>query len=285
MIKKPTVYAVVTCYNQGSVIAETLDSLLQQSYRHLSILVVDDGSTDPATLACLDRYQHHHARSIQVIHKPNGHVSSARNLGIRMSDSEYVFISDGDDIYDRTLIEKLVAVLDQDPHVGIASSWIQTFGLAEWMVKPSGGSVSDFLHKNNCPGQALVRKQCWLDASGYDETMKQGYEDWDFYLAVTEQGWRIAIVPEPLIQYRVADVSLNLTGYQQRLQLIATIIRKHETTYHQYLVDVLLDKERALQEKNLQLYDLVLTPDDIPDVSFGDGGMAFAVQLMTKFRH
>lgn len=285
MIKKPKVYAVVTCYNQGEVIAETLDSLLQQSYRNLSVLVVDDGSTDPVTLACLERYQHQNPRAVQVIHKPNGHVASARNLGIRLSESDYVFISDGDDIYDRTLIEKLVAVLDQDPHAGVASSWIQTFGLAEWIVKPQGGSVSDFLHKNNCPAQALIRKQCWLDASGYDETMKQGYEDWDFYLAVTEQGWRIAIVPEPLIHYRVADVSLNLTAYQRRLQLISAMIRKHESTYHQYLVDVLLDKERALQEKNLQLYDLVLSPDDIPDVSFGDGGIAFAVQLMSKFGH
>ena len=273
---KPVI-AIVSCYNQGEIIMETIDSLLNQSYKNLKIVIVDDGSTDIATIHLLKKLAIEYTTKIEVYFKENGHVSAARNYGIKGCNSEYIFISDGDDTYSSQMIEKFVHELENNPEVGIVSSWIKTFGLAEWLVKPTGGDVINFLHKNNCPGQAMIRRICWEETGGYDENMKAGYEDWDFYIAVTSKGWKVSIIEEPLINYRIATKSGNIEGYKKRLELITYIVKKHQSVYEKYLLDVILEKEKAFQEKNLEVLKRVRTIDDLPEVTFGDGGMAFAI--------
>lgn len=273
---KPVI-VIVSCYNQGEIIMETIESLLNQSYKNFKIVIVDDGSTDIATINLLKKLEIEYTKKIEVNFKENGHVSSVRNYGIKGCDSEYIFISDGDDTYHPQMIERFVNELENNPEVGIVSSWVKTFDLAEWLVKPTGGDVRDFLHKNNCPGQALIRKRCWEEIGGYDENMKFGYEDWDFYIAVTSKGWRISIIKEPLINYRIAKKSWNMEGYKKRLELIAYIVKKHQSIYEKYLLEVLLEKEKAIQEKNLEVLKRIKNIDDLPEVTFGDGGMAFAI--------
>lgn len=276
------VTAVVSCYNQWEFIPETVDSLRGQTYGNLRILVIDDGSTDGKTIDVLKELEKKDPKRIDVHLKENGHVSSARNFGIKRCDSEYVFISDGDDTYSAEMIERFVSVLDNNHDVGVVSSWIRTFGLAEWIVKPEGGGIKSFLHKNNCPGPAMIRKKCWEQAGGYDEKMKEGYEDWDFYLSVTERGWNISIVKDPLINYRIAASSSNTAGYERRLEIMSSLIRKHRTAYGKHLEAVLLEKEKALQDKNLELLEMIKTWGDLPPVTFGDGGMAFAISALRK---
>jgi glycosyltransferase involved in cell wall biosynthesis len=280
MAREHPVTAVVSCYNQGEIIPETIDSLLSQSYGNLRILVVDDGSTDGKTIHALKELEKKDPERVEILFKENGDVSSARNFGIRRCTGEYVFISDGDDTYSAGMIERFVSVLDSNRDVGVVSSWIKTFGLAQWIVKPEGGGIKDFLHKNNCPGPALIRRKCWKQAGGYDEKMKEGYEDWDFYLSVTERGWNISIVKDPLIHYRIVKSSSNMAGYEKRLKIMSYLIRKHRPAYGKYLDTVLLEKEKALQNKNLELLERIKTRDDLPSVSFGDGGMAFAISAL-----
>ncbi len=213
MAREQSVTAVVSCYNQGESIPETVDSLLSQTYGDLRILVIDDGSTDGKTIDVLKELEKKDPERIKVHIKENGHVSSVRNFGIKRCDSEYVFVS-----------------------------------------------------------------------GGYDERMKEGYEDWDFYLSVTERGWNISIVKDPLIQYRIAESSSNTAGYERRLKIVSYLINKHRAAYRKHLEAVLLEKERALQDKNLELLDRIKTRDDLPPVTFGDGGMAFAISALRALK-
>ena len=92
------VEAVVTSYNQGPLILEALDSLYRQTVRPARILLVDDGSTDPASLAILAGIEAGPAPvPVQVIRRPNGGVSAARNTGIRAARAGLVLVLDGDD--------------------------------------------------------------------------------------------------------------------------------------------------------------------------------------------
>jgi glycosyltransferase involved in cell wall biosynthesis len=275
-----SVTAVVTCFNQGATIAATLASIKNQTHPPELTIVVDDGSTDPETVTTLNGISDEKTRVIRI---PNGKVSRARNVGIEAAKSEYVLILDSDDLFEPTFLEKATARLAASAEVGLVSCWIETMGLANWQVKPEGGDVLGFLHKNNCPGQVLMRRVCWQDAGGYREDMTQGYEDWDFYLSVTKRGWRAEIIPEPLLKYYIVAASSNTAGYQIRLQLVREIVTNHREVYERHLEHVICQKEQALLERNDQIRELLLGGVEErlahPNVSFGDGGMAFAIQV------
>jgi glycosyltransferase involved in cell wall biosynthesis len=88
---------------------EALESVSQQTYRNLEIVVVDDGSTD-GTSALVQHHQQRNAR-VRPIQKPNGGVASARNAGIRSSLGAFVAFIDADDLWHPTKIAKQMTTL------------------------------------------------------------------------------------------------------------------------------------------------------------------------------
>lgn len=86
---------VVPVYNVEAYLARSLESILGQTFTELEILVVDDGSTDGSAQLC-DRYAAQDAR-LRVIHKTNGGLSDARNVGMRQAKGEWLFFADSDD--------------------------------------------------------------------------------------------------------------------------------------------------------------------------------------------
>ena len=100
------VSVIVAAYNIEKYIARCLDSILNQTYKNLEIIVVNDGSSDN-TGEIIDKYSEKDTR-IKVIHKENGGVSSARNKGIDMSTGDYIGFVDGDDTIEPDMYEILV---------------------------------------------------------------------------------------------------------------------------------------------------------------------------------
>ncbi len=80
---------------------------------------------------------------------------------------------------------------------------------------------------------------------GDDESMRSGFEDWDFFLSMleTSPGSWIGIVNQPLIQYRTAPASSNIQSMDKRLELMRFMIKKHVSSYHDHIVDALLGLE------------------------------------------
>lgn len=92
----PLISVIVPVYNAENYLDKCIESLLEQTYQNLQLILVDDGSPDRCPAIC-DRYATVDAR-IQVIHKENGGVSSARNVGLDNADGKYVCFVDSDDI-------------------------------------------------------------------------------------------------------------------------------------------------------------------------------------------
>ena len=88
------VSVVIPCYNHGEYINEAIGSIISQKYTNWEIIIVDDGSTDKGTIAVLGKINH---PRIKIIHKENGHLSSARNCGFRESKGDYILTLDADD--------------------------------------------------------------------------------------------------------------------------------------------------------------------------------------------
>ena len=104
------VSVIVPAYNMEKYLGRCLDSLLAQSYKDLEILVIDDGSFD-RTLEIAGEYAKRDNR-IAVVHKENGGVSSARNLGLERASGEYTFFFDPDDLIESDSIEVLVKAME-----------------------------------------------------------------------------------------------------------------------------------------------------------------------------
>src|SRR4051794_21327340 len=92
----PRVSVIVPCYNTADVVAETIDSVLAQTYRDYEVIVVNDGSPDSGELnPILARY----GDRLRCFRKENGGLASARNRGIREARGELIALLDSDDIW------------------------------------------------------------------------------------------------------------------------------------------------------------------------------------------
>lgn len=291
------VQAVITSFNQKHMIEEAVQSLLQQTLLPSKIVIVDDGSQDVESLAVLSKFERCTSSVVPIIvvHKDNGGVSSARNQGIQVTDAPFVLILDGDDHLEESYIEKVSQLLRQTPNMVAASSWIKTFGVLNSVVCPHGGSLEDFLPRNACPATHILRKKAWVKCGGYDENMRSGFEDWEFFLQLleTKADACIGIVEQPLIDYRTAPVSANIQSMNKRLELMRYIIEKHMLAYQQHLTAALLGLETismqrmqgweseiiSAQTSNRDLCSC--SAEFLKSPSYGDGGMAAAVRIVS----
>ena len=97
---------IVPIYNVEGYLSQCLDSIIAQTYPDWECILVDDGSKDGSGRIC-DDYQDEDKR-FKVIHKPNGGVSSARNIGLEQARGEWVFFSDADDLLEVDALETLI---------------------------------------------------------------------------------------------------------------------------------------------------------------------------------
>ena len=231
--------------------------------------------------------------AVTIIRQSNAGPSAARNAGIRAATSEYVAVLDGDDRLLPKFLKRVVDAVESDSSVVAASGWLSTFGVLESVVRPSGGTIVDFLPRNCCPATCIIRRSVWERCGGYDESMRSGFEDWDCSLSLLESGGddaRIVVVPEPLIQYRTAPASPNITSMSKRLDLMRYLISKHHASYSAYLAEVITGVEaisigrlsmweRAVQTRPELMDEDPSTTEFMAHPTYGDGGMAAAVRI------
>jgi glycosyltransferase involved in cell wall biosynthesis len=241
MTENPFISVVIPCYNDGQYLPETIEKLLTQSYRHFEVIIVNDGSTDPETIQILNEFKD---PRMTVLHKANGRMSSARNHGVSHARGELIAALDADDYFHPSFFEKAVQILKDNKKVGVVTSHIQMFGEFKKTAKPRGGSEYNFLFSNQCPACAIVRKNIWIEVGGYDELMRTGYEDWEFYIRITQKGWKIHVIPEKLLFYRQTKKSThkNFT-LPHREPIINYIVDKHKEWYVEKLKELMVNEE------------------------------------------
>lgn len=240
----PRVSVVVTCFDLGTTLEEALASVECQTLRDFEILVVDDGSRDPETLAVLGRIPEQRAR---VLRTANRGLPAARNHGVRFARGEYVCCLDADDRLHPEWLAKAVARLDSDPELAFVSHWLRTFGDEESDWQPTDCGFPALLDMNTVNGAALVRRSVWEAVGGQDETLREGCEDWDFWIKLVERGGRGAILPEVLFFYRrrADSMSRSLVG-ETHLRVYLALIERHAETFARYLPELWLRRQLDL---------------------------------------
>jgi glycosyltransferase involved in cell wall biosynthesis len=248
-MQEPLISVVIPCYNDGRYLPETLERLSKQTYSNFEIIIVNDGSTDAETLKILDQLASQ-GGGIQVLHKKNGRMSSARNHGAAAAKGEILVALDADDYFDPQFFKKGLEILTHNPNAAVVTSHLKMFGENTAVSKPRGGDQYNFLFSSECPACAMVRKSCWDAVGGYDEAMTLGYEDWEFYIRITQKGWTVAVIPEILFYYRQTQKSTHRNStIPNREKIIQYIVEKHASWYLSCLVKLIADKQVLYTER------------------------------------
>ena len=235
----PTVSVIIPCYNHGRYLDEAVDSVLGQTLADLEIVIVDDGSTDAATVALLDSYQRPRTT---VLRTANMGLAAARNNGIAAASGTYILPLDADDRIEPTYLEQAVAVLEGRPEVGIVYCRARLFGAVEteWLLPDY--SLSRMLLDNLIFCTAMFRREDWEAVGGYDRGMVYGWEDYDFWLGLIERGRRVVRLDDILFCYRVASDSMVRSKEKwQKVEMFQRIYLRHRQLFSDNIA-VWLDK-------------------------------------------
>lgn len=248
------VSVVIPCFNDAKYIEKTVLSVLNQSIGDVEVIVVDDGS-DETTKAVLKKIEYQIAK---LITQENKGQSAARNNGIKAASGTYILVLDSDDYFEPTFCEKAVCILE-NREIKLVTSYTKRFNDSYCDNHyPQGGDLKDFLMYNQATGSAMFRKMECIAVGGYDETMRFGFEDWEFYIRLLEKGGKAFVIPEFLFHYRLKENSTTSRANKIKYQLQYFIYEKHKALYVLYFQDFIthllkkIEREETEKIKNTE---------------------------------
>ncbi|MCS6982124.1 MAG: glycosyltransferase [Flavobacteriales bacterium] len=265
------VTVIIPCFNDGNYLEEALQSVGQCGIPTDNIIVVNDGSTDPETLEILHLLEH--KQSATILHQSNRGLAAARNAGVQACQTEFFIPLDADNRLRPELFREGLNALNAHPEAAFAYTDCLEFGDRKGLRQPGPFEPLRLLEGNYIDACALIRRRVWEEVGGYDETMRLGYEDWEFWLHLLDRGQKGLYIPVCGFEYRVrSDSLLQITNQDEnRRNILRYILRKHEKLYQRYATELVpllmysrLEYElqhRALRitlthEKNLALHEL-----------------------------
>jgi glycosyltransferase involved in cell wall biosynthesis len=219
---------IVPVYNCAAYLEQCLDSLLAQNVAGFEVLLVDDGSTDASGAIC-DAYAQRDAR-VRVTHKPNGGVSSARNLGMELARGAYVLFVDADDYVETHFVREMGAQIERHDVVVCAYDRVKVEGAQPFVLGPSGAlsmadlyehTLSTLLVGGGCCNKAFRLAPIRQYGLHFDTRIAVG-EDMLFLIQYYRHCQSAYFVSGVLYHYRFNEVSSNEAGFSQKAITPAT---------------------------------------------------------------
>jgi alpha-1,3-rhamnosyltransferase len=248
---QPLVTIIVPCYNHENYVADTIHSVVHQTYQNIEIIVIDDGSCDgsPALLEALSKQY-----GFYYEHQENIGLSATLNKGIKLAKGEYVTCIASDDISAPNKVEILMdafKTLGKDyaavfgnaqfiddngniiglPRNGVLYSDLiayYTVGRPDIDLKESPGNYRSLLKGNYIPALAvMIRKKALFDIGMYEENLS--LEDWNMWLKLSKH-YNLKYVPQIVAYYRTHDKNSTKT-LSYKLAMDVLVILEREKAY------------------------------------------------------
>ena len=225
MENSPLISVIVPVYNVAEYLPECLDSIINQTYTNLEIILVDDGSTDECPKIC-DEYAEKDGR-IRVIHKKNGGLSDARNAGLDICTGEWIGFVDSDDFVDKSMYQKLyeTAISESADVVVCQSIRYENGKFIHWGKKKKLEIIKSKVKMINhmfCGGGQTIAVWLKLYKANIFNNIRfpKGLTNEDAFiiLDVLEKTGCMIIIPDELYYYRLRSGSItNTTVWNERI--------------------------------------------------------------------
>lgn len=195
------VTVIIPCYNHGRFLTETVQSILDSTYKQVEIIIVDDGSKDDSRVVAEALVQQHD--NIQYFYQNNAGPSRARNHGISMANGTYILPLDADDLIHPKYIEEAVKVFATQPKVKVVYAQAEKFGAVNkpWKLKPF--SRRALALDNMIYVSAFFKRDDWAQVGGYCEDPVCCREDWEFWIKLLKDGGEVIQLPFVGFYYRI----------------------------------------------------------------------------------
>lgn len=229
-MRYPLVSAVIPTYNSSRYIEECVDSILAQSYRHIEVVVIDDGSTDN-TIEILGKY----GDSVRILCQENAGTPVARDAGVRAARGELIALMDHDDLWEASKIEKQVdAMLHNEKAVLSYCDFRTIDGAGREIESPSNGLESvrsgnvfrELLNRTAIIVSStlvLFRKSAYVAVGGCDSSVPAPADDYYLWVRMATQG-EVVYVPEVLASYRRHGANQTMVGGAKIRGMLSTLM-------------------------------------------------------------
>lgn len=237
--KQALVSIIVPVYNVEMYLEKCVESLINQTYKNIEILLIDDGSKDASSILC-DKIAEKDSR-IQVVHKENGGLSDARNVGIQMAKGKYLGFVDSDDWVNINMFESLVMACEQKKTQIAVCGMMRVYRNREDAFTPPFSetltqekALTELFKGEKFGDQActkIYRKELFKDIEyPKGKQFEDIYTTYKLFLKAD----RVAVIDQPLYYYRQRKSSITGNGYNiKKRHIIDALqsIKKNEIIY------------------------------------------------------
>ncbi len=202
-------------YNAAAFLAQSINSVLAQSYKDLELIVIDDGSTDN-TAAIVKQWQNNDKRIVYHFQSNKG-LGAARNSGLKLAKGQWVAFLDSDDLWAEDKLRlQLNAAIDKNADVVFTNGYYLNNDELKVYESLTGFYSGHQLYKlllthNHIPVLSVCIKKTLIDTIGFMDTMPLAYgnEDWDYWLRACKANVCFLGMEEKLFQYRLHDNNMS----------------------------------------------------------------------------
>ena len=235
MNRNPAISVILPVYNAEAYVREAVESILAQTFTDFELIIINDGSTDGSG-AILRELATHDARII-LIEQPNVGAASARNKGLEMARAELIALMDADDVSMPERFALQHARMVKEPELAVLGSFMRNMDKEGSIIKLDRYPLTPkeiVLHLENLEkgpvanATVMMRKEAILKAGGYRRAFASYAEDYDLLLRMSDLGYAIANLPQPLYNRRQhgANVSSVYREAQERNTILARLAHR-----------------------------------------------------------
>jgi len=220
---------IIPIYKKEKYLQQCLENIKDQNFKKWHVIIVNDGSDQPKlieeiTSNSLTKKQY------KIIHQNNRGLSSARNTGIKAANTKYVMSLDTDDLLHKDFLYEVMNIFENEKS-DIVYSWTQFQGKNNFILDTKKVTLFNLLRGNLITCVSPFQKKVWTTIGGFDESMKNGHEDWEFWIRACLEGFKFSGINKVLFYYNVSDEGLNTGATIKRVENIHYIRKKHRDVY------------------------------------------------------
>ena len=231
--EKPLISVIIPTYNSSCLLRDTIDSILNQTYENIEVIVIDDGSTD-STKEILQSYTDKRIKSIFL--EKNMNVCNAGNIGFKQAKGKYIALVGHDDIWKEDKLQKQILFMEYNINYGLCFTWANIINENKKIVNEKNNELYNLFCSRNysssyclykllsqgnflCAPSVLIRSEM-LKKVGYYHYGFVQLQDYDLWIRFLMNSYYMYIMPEKLTYYRwFDDKNKNLSGLNQRKRI------------------------------------------------------------------